>query len=80
MPGTKSDNFYAQDERKYILNKNNVILEFIEQKKKENICFILDIEQMQKMMSDIVLFFEFKYPDNFLCNLLYEIKYEKNKM
>lgn len=79
MTGTESDNFYVQDERKYILNKNNIILEFMEQKKKENIFFILDIEQMQKMMSDIVLFFEFKYPDNFLCNLLYERKYEKKQ-
>lgn len=79
MTGEQINNFYKQDQKKYILNENNVILEFMKQKKQENICFILDIEQMQQMMSDIVLFFEFKYPDNFLCNLLYKIKYEKKQ-
>lgn len=79
MTGTQINNFYKQDQRKYILNENIDILNYIKKIKKENIYFILDIEQMQHMMSDIVLFFEFKYPNNFLCNLLYERKYEKNK-
>lgn len=44
MTGTELDNFYKQDERKYILNKNKDILKFMKEKSEEEIYFILDIE------------------------------------
>ena len=37
MTGEQINNFYKQDQKKYILNENNVILEIMKQKKQENI-------------------------------------------
>ena len=69
---SETENFYKQDEQKYILSENKDILNFIKQKKLEGIDFILSVAEMQQMMDDIALFFEFKYPDSFISDLIYK--------
>lgn len=71
MTIAEAENFYNQDEQKYILNKNKKILNFINEKNKEGITIGLNIEQMQQIIDNIVLFFEFKYPNSFLHDLRY---------
>ena len=68
----ETENFYKQDAHKYILKENKVILDFIQQRKREGINLILNIEQIEEMMNDIVQFFEFKYPDSFISDLIYK--------
>lgn len=71
MTIAEAENFYNQDEQKYILNQNKKILNFINEKNKEGVIVGLTIEQMQQIIDSTVLFFEFKYPDSFLHDLRY---------
>lgn len=78
MTGIEIQNFYSQDEKKYLLNQNSNIVNYIMKMKNEGIFFMLDIDQIEKMMKDIVHFFEFKYPNSFLSDLIYNINHDEN--
>lgn len=80
MTIAETENFYKQDAHKYILKENKTVLDFIKQKENEGINFILSIQQMQQLMDDIVLFFEFKFPNSFLNDLRYTNKKSKIDM
>ena len=71
MLGSEEEHFRKNDEQKYIILNNKEILDFIEQKKKEGINFILNINELQALIDEIALFFEFKYPDSLLIDILY---------
>lgn len=66
MTISEAENFYKQDEHKYIIKENDEILNFIKEKKKQRISIWTTIEEMQDMINKITSFFEFKYPDKFL--------------
>ena len=66
MTISEAENFYNQDEQKYILNQNKKIINFINDKKNDGIHLDLNIEQLQQLIDNITIFFEFKYPNSFL--------------
>lgn len=69
MTGLEIENFYKQDEKRYILGKNQEILDLCLKMEKDGFRPIINIEQMQKFMNEITMFFEFKYPDNILYDI-----------
>ena len=71
MTGLEIENFYKQDKHQYIINENDEILNFIKEKKKQNITIWITVKEMQDMINRITRFFEFKYPDKFLDALTY---------
>lgn len=79
MTGFELDNFYKADQLKYKIEQNREILDYFIKKHHEGINFILDIKQMQQVIDEIVLFFECKYPDNFLNKLDHLVIAEHDK-
>jgi len=71
MLGSEWEEYKQNDEQKYIILNNKEILDFIEQKEKEGIHFVLNVDKMQSLIDKIALFFEFKYPETLLIDILY---------
>ena len=70
MTGLELDNFYKADDKRYILNKNNEFIsyEYI-MHREHDLKPIINREQMQDLINQIVMFYEFKYPNNMLYSL-----------
>ena len=71
MTGFELDNFYALDKEEYILENNKEFLEWYNSKLEQGFHPILDLKRMQKLINKIVMFFEFKYHDIMLRDLIY---------
>lgn len=78
MTGLEYDNFKKLDEKKYILTENEEFRKFIEENENTYIREI-GLESLQKMMSDIVSFFEFKYPNALVSKILFNENHEENE-
>lgn len=63
MIGLEYENFYLLDDRRYILKENYEFLDWYSNKNKEGYQSIISVEQMQKLINEIVKFYELKYPD-----------------
>ena len=79
MTGLEWENFVKLDNEEYILEKNEEFIKYYKKKKKEGYRSILDLKQMQVLINEITQFFEFKYPDKLLNEIIYE-KPVENKM
>ena len=78
MTGKEWDNFYLSDPKEYILKNNQKFLEWYKQKQLEGFSFYLSIDDMQQMIYRIVEFYEFKFHNNMLNDMIrYPYKSEK---
>lgn len=66
MTGLEFENFFLLDKRKYILEENEEFLKWYSEKEKQGFKSIISIEQMQDLINKVVLFYEFKYPNEML--------------
>ena len=76
MTGLEIENFYKLDKKEYLLVNNKEFLKIYKEMIEKNSCY-LKIEQLQKIIAEIVSFFEFKYPDNMIIDIIHNR--EKNK-
>lgn len=70
MTGIEIENFYNADSKEYVLSMNEEfknLLKVLEEK--DNYTPIISVLEMQDLMSRIVSFYEFKYPDNMFYQL-----------
>lgn len=79
MTGMEYINFKASDKKKYILKNNEEFVTYFKEMINNNIHSILLIDEMQKMMDQIVLFFEVKYPKFMFENIFGEVRNPKNE-
>ena len=71
MTGKEWDNFKLSDKKEYILKNNREFLTWYNQKIKEGFNFWLSLEDLQKLINEIVAFFEFKYHNYLLEDIIY---------
>lgn len=65
------ENFRALDERKYILEENKEFLKYYLRMHKQGFKSIIDIYHIQRLINEIVEFYEVKYPNKLLSELEY---------
>lgn len=71
MAGNELERFYKCDNHRYELNKNKNYIEWYKYLKKQGYIPLLSINELQKLIDHVALWYEKKYPDkNF--NLPYE--------
>jgi len=70
MYQVEKDNFFALDNKEYILKDNKDFMKWYNEKIKQGFYSILTIEQLQDMIEKVVLFFEIKYHSKFLSECL----------
>lgn len=78
MTGIEYQIFENSDERKYILKENKEFLKIYDKIISDGVYIPLTLNQMQEMMNQIIVFFEFKYPkqmfeDSTMRNYNYEL-------
>ena len=66
---TAISNFYKLDNKEYILEKNQEFMFWYNQKIKEGYQPFLSLKELQKLMYEIVSFFEFKYHQNMITEM-----------
>ena len=71
MTGLELENFKKSDEKKYILKENKEFLLLYNCMIKAGFKPIIDIDEMQELIKQINMFFEFKYPEFMFDNLVY---------
>lgn len=80
MLGAEYQEYRQNDEQKYIVANNQEILNFIKQKQKEGIHLTLNINEIQNLINEVAGFFEFKYPESLLIDILYDRKKGTDKI
>lgn len=68
MTWVQLDNFHKADDKRYILRKNKEFLKWYRGLVKNGYRSILDLEEMQKLIDYMVMFFEFKYPNKMISS------------
>lgn len=76
MTGLEIENFYKLDKKEYVLERNKEFLKVYKKMLEDNCCY-LEIDELQNLIDEIVLFFEFKYPNKMFKDVIYN--FEKNK-
>jgi len=79
MTGLEYENFCKADDRRYILKENNEFMDWYLNMKKQGFSSIIDINQMQNLINNIVMFYEFKYPSEMFDSLRYSTDVEENQ-
>lgn len=63
MTIAEAKNFYKNDKQKYIINKNKDLLIWLNDSIKNGYASFIDIDELQKLINNIVNWYEFKYPE-----------------
>ena len=74
MTIAETENFYNSDEILYVLKENKEFMDLYKAKTKDGFRPAIDIDQMQKLIYDIVRFFEFKYPIKLIDQIIFHTK------
>lgn len=67
MTIAEAENFYAQDEEKYIVSKNKDLLNFFKSSMGEDYYQFVDLNDLQKFIDSIAYWYEMKYPEREIC-------------
>ena len=66
MTGLEWENFEKYDSKEYIVEKNTEFIKYYEEKVKEGYHPTLNLDEIQKLIDKLAMFFEFKYPEEML--------------
>ena len=76
MTGLEFNNFMSLDKRKYILEENKEFLKWYSEMEKQGFKSFINICQMQDLINQITMFYEFKYPNVLFDSMRYNINLE----
>lgn len=80
MTGTELENFYETDDRRYKLVENTEFMQWdYDMKINHSFTPIINLGQQQRLIDEIVMFYEFKYPSEMFDAFKYESKFLENR-
>ena len=63
MTGLEWENFEKYDSKEYIVEQNSEFIKYYKEKLKEGYHPTLNLDEIQKLIDKLAMFFEFKYPE-----------------
>lgn len=80
MTGIELENFYKADDRRYILCENQDFINWnYDMKKNFGFTPIIERNDIQDLINQVVMFYEFKYPNEMFASFRHKFNVDENK-